>query len=186
LAIIALIIWIPQLSKWKVKPKENKTRKKEAKPGEKMWRSKLAWFITIFMGTQSIVYYIIITWLLEILIIHGYSVIAVGWMLFLFQLAFTTVTFFVPLFAERLENQKSLSLITSILLIVSILFLMTGKNAFMPIATILIGFAIGSTFSLSMMFFSLRTSNGKEAIEISGMAQSIGYLLAAAGPVLFG
>jgi len=37
-----------------------------------------------------------------------------------------------------------------------------------------------------MMFFSLRTENAVQAAELSGMAQSVGYLLAAIGPTLFG
>lgn len=51
---------------------------------------------------------------------------------------------------------------------------------------ILIGVGVGTIFSLSMMFFSLRTQSTHEATELSGMAQSFGYLLAAVGPVLFG
>lgn len=37
---------------------------------------------------------------------------------------------------------------------------------------------------MSMMFFGLRTENAHQAAELSGMAQSIGYLLAAVGPAL--
>lgn len=37
-----------------------------------------------------------------------------------------------------------------------------------------------------MMFFSLRTETADEAARLSGMAQSLGYLLAAFGPTLFG
>lgn len=37
-----------------------------------------------------------------------------------------------------------------------------------------------------MMFFTLRTNDGYEASELSGMAQSIGYILAATGPTIFG
>jgi len=37
-----------------------------------------------------------------------------------------------------------------------------------------------------MMLFGLRTSNTHDAAELSGMAQSVGYLLAAIGPTLFG
>jgi len=36
------------------------------------------------------------------------------------------------------------------------------------------------------MLFGLRTSNAHDAAELSGMAQSMGYLLAAIGPTLFG
>lgn len=37
-----------------------------------------------------------------------------------------------------------------------------------------------------MMFFSLRSRTPMEAADLSGVAQSIGYLLAAVGPVFFG
>lgn len=49
-----------------------------------------------------------------------------------------------------------------------------------------IGIAGGIAFSLSMMFFNLRTTSAKQAAELSGMAQSIGYLLEATDPFLFG
>ena len=44
----------------------------------------------------------------------------------------------------------------------------------------------GFTFGLAMIFFSLRTDTPGQAAELSGMAQSVGYLLAAMGPMLFG
>ncbi|MOA58042.1 Inner membrane transport protein YeaN [compost metagenome] len=37
-----------------------------------------------------------------------------------------------------------------------------------------------------MMLFSLRTRNIYDAAELSGMAQSVGYMLAAIGPTLVG
>jgi CP family cyanate transporter-like MFS transporter len=51
---------------------------------------------------------------------------------------------------------------------------------------ILLGFAAGASFGLVLMLFTLRTKNAYEASEISGFAQSFGYLIAAFGPVLFG
>lgn len=186
LAIITLILWTPQLKKSKRRPKEEQGKKQETKAQSSMWKSKLAWQITGFMGMQSLVFYTIITWLPEILMMQGYSANAAGWMLFLLQFALIPITFFVPLIAESMRNQKMLSVITGVLFIAGIILLLTGKYYLMPVAAILMGIANGSAFSLSMMFFSLRTSDGKEATEISGMAQSIGYLFAATGPVLFG
>ena len=46
--------------------------------------------------------------------------------------------------------------------------------------------AAAFAFGLAMMFFSLRTRNSFEAADLSAMAQSFGYLLAASGPPLFG
>ncbi len=50
----------------------------------------------------------------------------------------------------------------------------------------LIGFSLGASFGLALLFIVLRTADTETATELSGMAQSIGYLLAAIGPTLFG
>src|SRR5699024_8677442 len=54
------------------------------------------------------------------------------------------------------------------------------------IATILIGVASGLAFGLVNTFFSLRTEHSQTSAKLSGMAQSVGYLFAAIGPLLFG
>ncbi|HEX2186857.1 MAG TPA: MFS transporter, partial [Chloroflexota bacterium] len=46
-----------------------------------LWRSGLAWQVTLFMGLQSLAYYVALTWLPEILIDEGLSVARAGWML---------------------------------------------------------------------------------------------------------
>ncbi|MNF13290.1 Inner membrane transport protein YeaN [compost metagenome] len=37
-----------------------------------------------------------------------------------------------------------------------------------------------------MIFLTLRTKDAQDAASLSGMSQSVGYLLAASGPTLFG
>ena len=64
-------------------------------------------------------------------------------------------------------------------------FIMTAHKA-LECVTDLMGVACGNAFGLAMMFFSLRTIETSHAARLSGMAQSLGYLLAAVGPVLFG
>ncbi|MEN1967068.1 MFS transporter [Lentibacillus sp. N15] len=185
LTCIALLIWIPQLRK----PDQSETlRANEPAPKEKsnIWRSPLAWNITLFMGLQSLIFYTLITWLPEILQSNGYSSGAAGWMLFLMQIALIPITFIVPVIAEKMTNQKILAAATAILFIAGIGGLFLSSKPILVISVILIGIAGGSAFSLSMMFFSLRTHDGKQASEMSGMAQSFGYLLAAVGPTLFG
>lgn len=183
-AFLAIVVWIPQLKK----AKKQDPSEEEFEPQEKsnIWRSPLAWSITLFMGLQSLIFYTLVTWLPEILQGAGYSSSAAGWMLFLMQFAIIPVTFIIPVVAEKMDNQKMLSGITAIFFIIGISGLLIGGQMLIPISVILIGVAGGSAFSLSMMFFSLRTSSAVEASEMSGMAQSFGYLLAAVGPVLFG
>ena len=52
--------------------------------------------------------------------------------------------------------------------------------------TVVGGLAIGFCFPLALSFFVTRASNARQAAALSGMAQSVGYGIAAMGPVLFG
>ncbi|MEI8642082.1 hypothetical protein P4S68_17355 [Pseudoalteromonas sp. Hal099] len=49
-----------------------------------------------------------------------------------------------------------------------------------------LGFSSGACFILGLSFISLRTDNSTQAASLSGMSQSIGYLLAAIGPMVAG
>lgn len=181
--VIALLVWLPQLRKKKDSPKAE-----SAQPGENhnIWKSPLAWNITIYMGTQSLVFYTFITWLPDILSDYGFTSDASGWLLSLMQFAFIPFTFIMPVVAEKMNNQKLLSAVTGVLVIIGAAGLFTGNIVFITISVICIGAACGAAFSLSMMFFTLRSEGAHEASRVSGMAQSFGYLIAAAGPVLLG
>ena len=50
----------------------------------------------------------------------------------------------------------------------------------------LFGFGGGASFILALSFVSLRAGNVRQAGALSGMAQSIGYILAAVAPPLLG
>lgn len=183
LTCIALLFWVPQIRK---KNEHIHTKRTPSQKNGNIWRSPLAWCITLFMGLQSLIFYTLITWLPDILQLYEYSANAAGWMLFLMQFALIPITFIIPVIAERLKNQKLLGGLTAGFFIIGISGILLGNQSLIPVAVIMIGMASGSAFSLCMMFFSLRTTDGQQAAEMSGMAQSFGYLLAAIGPTLFG
>lgn len=180
LAVVSIVLWIPQL-RFRRQPSKN-----TLKIGESLWHSNLAWKVTLFMGLQSTVFYTVITWLPSILHEQGISQSEAGWLLSLTQFAGLLPTFIVPILAGRSSNQRWLVALTASFLIVGYLGLLGGLTSLAPLLVILIGIATGSAFSLATMFFVLRTHNAEQAAELSGMAQSVGYLLAAVGPILFG
>lgn len=182
ISFLAILVWVPQLLQRKGTTNTIAVKKN----GNHLWKSGLAWKVTLYMGCQSFLFYTLITWLPDILRTIGYSSSAAGWMVFLMQFSVIPITFIIPIIAERLKNQISLSIVTAYFYASGILGLLIGHPTIVPVSAILIGIASGSAFSLSMMFFTLRTTDGKQAAELSGMAQSFGYLLAATGPVLIG
>ncbi|OKP89046.1 MFS transporter [Paenibacillus sp. P32E] len=180
-AALATLFWIPQMRNMTRGGSEGKRQS-----SVQLWRSPLAWQVTLFMGLQSLLYYVLIAWFSVILVERGMTSSHAGWVLSLMQLAQLPFTFFVPLWAGKMKNQRSLVLITSILFMIGILGVWLGSSGWMAVWAICIGIAGGFAFGLVMMFFSLRTRSTQEASGLSGMAQSVGYLLAAMGPALFG
>ena len=181
LTLVTIVIWLPQLKK--SRPAENSSV--QATSGSLM-RSSLAWKITLFMGAQSLIFYTLITWLPTILTANGYDIHLAGWGVFIFQFASIPFTFIIPVIADKMKNQVLIALAASGMIIVGILGLLAGLPQLTLLWIVLLGMGNGSAFSLSMMFFTLRTKDGYQAAELSGMAQSFGYLLAAFGPVLVG
>ncbi|KAB7707056.1 MFS transporter [Bacillus aerolatus] len=181
LSLSAVLFWLPQLGRQKkaagAAGKSQSTR---------LWRSRLAWQVTLFMGLQSLIFYTVIAWLPDILQQKGLDAESAGWMLSFMQFAILPFTFIVPVLAGRMQSQRGMAAVTAALFIAGLAGILSGGSLLLPLWILMIGIAAGSAFSLCMMFFSLRTQSTQEAAELSGMAQSFGYLLAAVGPVLFG
>lgn len=182
MGIIAFLFWIPQLRHREIHRKPENTRTK--KPS--LLCNKLAWQITIFMGIQSLLFYAVAAWLPVILQERGMTASKAGWMLSTIQFAQLPFTFIMPMIAAKMKNQIPLVWLSAITAILSFLFIMSGQMILVLPAAILLGIGTATAFSLAMMFFTLRTDDIFQASSLSAMAQSIGYLLAATGPVIFG
>jgi len=184
LTLIALLVWLPQLKNKKL-PDSVKISTDNAK-SPTIWRSPLAWSVTFYMGFQSMIFYTTSAWMPEVLNAQGMNPDSAGWMVSLLQFSQLPMTFLVPILAGKVKDQRWIVAGVAILYLLGYGGIMAGITALVPLWMILIGIAGGAAFGLSMMFFSLRTRTPHEAADLSGMAQSFGYLIAAIGPVLFG
>jgi CP family cyanate transporter-like MFS transporter len=179
-ALVTALVLLPQL--------KNAT-KPVAAPGEKavqsVWRSRLAWNVTVFMGLQSMSFYIILSWLSSILQDQGHSPLSAGWIVALFPALGIPVGFVFPIMMARFKDQRASSVICSVMMGVGF-----AGMIFLPqlivLWVVVSGIALGFSFSLALAFFALRASDMRQAAALSGMAQSVGYGIAAVGPVLFG
>jgi len=184
LSFVSILFWLPQMKRQN--RNHSITHNQTDDSNINLWRSKLAWQVSLFMGLQSLMFYVLIAWLPEILKLHGIGSDQSGWLLSIMQLALLPFTFIVPVIAGRMSSQRSLVIIASILYLIGTLGLLYGSSDLIVLWIIILGIAGGFDFSLALMFFGLRTKNAHQAAELSGMAQSVGYLLAAIGPTLFG
>lgn len=183
LAVIALLFWLPQL-RYSSTTAASGGRKTDQKIN--LWHSRLAWYVTLFMGFQSFLFYVNITWLPEIMHAQGMSIATAGWMMSLLQMVSLPASLFTPIIASRMRSQRLLIVLVAACYGMGYATLIIGGTVLTAMGVTLIGIAGGAGFSLAVMFFALRTQTVQQAAEMSGMAQSIGYFIAAVGPMLFG
>jgi len=183
-AVIAILLWT-YLQKFN--HGNDASVKRVVSSSTEMWHSPLAWQIAIFMGFQSFLFYVTISWLPEILQSHGISVGTAGWLLSITQLVGLPASFFVPVIAGRYRSQVWIALILGILSIFGYAGLLLGSSyPILIISIVLIGIALGGNFPLALSYIGLRSRNANRAVELSGMTQTTGYILAAIGPLLIG
>lgn len=182
--VIGLFIWFYLAQKNKKLDQFTYLDKQQSKG---MWRSSLAWHIALFMGLQSLIFYVSISWLAEILIDFGMTQTMAGFMVSYFQLLGIPVSFIMPILAVKLKSQSIIVFTVNLFFVVGILMLI-GQPTFRLtlISVALIGIASSANFALALTFLSIRAKNPKDAAALSGMAQSIGYILAALGPIMIG
>ncbi|MFD3941611.1 CynX/NimT family MFS transporter [Streptomyces sp. NPDC058579] len=156
-------------------------------PGTRsVWRSALAWQVTLFMGMQSLWTYVLIAWMPTIFTDHGMSRSTAG-VIF----AFNTLTqvagaFAVPLLAGRMRSQRPLVVLVTTLVAAGYAGLLTAPVQGAWLWSALLGVGQGGAVGLALTLIVLRAGDAVTASRLSGMAQTVGYLLAASGPLAAG
>ncbi|MEJ0039925.1 MAG: MFS transporter [Gammaproteobacteria bacterium] len=181
LAVVAVIFWLPHLRP----PATSLATASDVTSPHPPWRTRLAWQVTSFMGLQSTLFYIAISWYPAILRDNGFSPTSAGWLLTVFQVAALLAGLPVPMLIRRFMDQRGLALAASLLVAFGTLGILFAPRA-AAVWMIVLGMGAGPGLILALSFMGLRASNPTTAAALSLMAQSIGYLLAAFGPIVFG
>jgi CP family cyanate transporter-like MFS transporter len=151
-----------------------------------VWGSRLAWQVTVFMGLQSLCFYSTAAWLAEILRDRGVSASAAGWVVSVMQLSVLPTALIIPLVAARRRSQRVHAVAAASLLCGAYVGLLVSGTSLLWLWCAAMGLASGALFSLALTLFALRAPDARSAADLSGMAQSVGYLLAAIGPTALG
>jgi CP family cyanate transporter-like MFS transporter len=137
------------------------------------------------MGSQSTVFYIAVSWYPAILRDAGFSAAAAGWELTVYQVAALVAGLAVPSLIRRFKDQRALAFITSVLAGIGIVGILLAP-AHATLWMIIMGCGSGPSLILALSFMGLRARSQESAASLSLMAQGVGYLIAATGPVVFG
>ncbi|MBR7888036.1 MFS transporter [Marinomonas sp. A79] len=150
-----------------------------------VWRSLTAWQVAGFLALNSLMNYIVVAWVPAILISQGYSDTTAGLYQGYLQLAGAAPSLLLAPFIHRLGSHRRLCSVST-----GLTFLSLVGFLFMPawsaVWSVSFGFGVSMGFILGLSFVGMRTHSPKQAAALSGMAQLIGYTLAAIGPVVIG
>ncbi len=178
-ALMAAVFWLPQVG-------QKQGRHTAAYRVKGLLRNPLAWQVTLYMGLQSSLSYIVFGWLPSILIGRGLSPTEAGLALsgsIIMQL-FSSLS--APWLATRGKDQRLAIVVVMVLTLVGLFGCLYAPIDGLWGWAILLGLGQGGTFSLALTLIVLRSRDAHVASNLSSMAQGIGYTVASMGPLAVG
>jgi CP family cyanate transporter-like MFS transporter len=203
-AALAALIWLPQVRYPRasgarrrpdrgMSPEARATREdgKTAAPGAPkasggMWRHPLAWQVTVFMGTQSLLYYAVLSWLPSIMRARGESAAGAGDLLALMGVGNLAVSLIVPMLAQRMRSQHVIVVPTVVMMAAGLAGAVYAPLGSAVVWVLILGAGQNAALSLGIFFTMARAPHAAAAASLSSLAQAAGYLLASAGPLEVG
>ncbi|MBF8675596.1 MFS transporter [Pseudomonas fulva] len=178
-AVLAMLVWLPQA-------RNGHGVHKVAYRVRGLWRDPLAWQVTLYMGLQSSLAYIVFGWLPSILIGRGLSPTQAGLVLsgsVIMQL-FSSLA--APWLATRGRDQRLAIVLVMLVTLCGLFGCLYAPLSGLWGWAVLLGLGQGGTFALALTLIVLRSKDAHVAANLSSMAQGVGYTLASMGPFAVG
>lgn len=179
-ALLAGLLWLPQVL-------SSRFQSTGARPNvQGLWRNRLAWHVTLFMGLQSALAYCVFGWLVPILRERGLDGVTAGAIVSVSVMMQAAACLVAPHIAVRGRDQRAINVALSVLAVVALLGLLFAPLWSVWFWAVLQGIGQGGLIAVAMTVIVLRARDSYVAAQLSSMAQCVGYLLAAVGPLVVG
>jgi MFS transporter, CP family, cyanate transporter len=177
-AVVALVIWTPQLRAHSAPAR--------AVAHASLWNRALAWQVSVFMACQATAFYVMIAWFPSMMRdLAGTSAARAGAILFIYQIFVLASVMITPVFIHRMKDQRVIAVVLSGLILAGYVGLYLDSAHALP-WMIVMGLGSGGALVLSITLFSLRVETATQSVALSGMAQAVGYCVAAVTPIFIG
>jgi len=179
-ALLVAAVWLPQAFAGK---------RQSAHAGfrvEGLWKDPTAWKVTLFMGLQSALAYCVFGWLVPILRERGLDGVTAGAIVSVSVMIQAAACLVAPHIAMRGKDQRVINVTLCIMAVAALFGLLFAPLSTVWFWAILQGAGQGGLIAVAMIAIVLRSRDSHVAAHLSGMAQCVGYLLAALGPLIVG
>lgn len=181
--VVALLAWLPLLRTPRAAGPSGAPPFLSA--GVTPWRSIIGWQVSLFMALQSLAFYTLIDWFTPYAQSTGYTQAEAGWLLFLYQAVAIVANLGCMVALKRLRDARLTALVSSAAIFCGMLGLLLLPQL-AALWLVIAGSGAGASLVLCLSLFNLRARDHRQASQLSGMAQCVGYALAALGPLAFG
>ncbi len=149
-----------------------------------IWRDPVAWQVAVYMGVQSTNFYVLVTWLAPMSLATGRSAALAGVDVMVYQV-FSLVGSLAVAFAMHGRGARITPALLPLLGVAGVVGLMLWPAA-VGVWVVPLGVFSGASLGVSLTLMAQRARDHSTSSALSGMSQSVGYAIAAIGPVLFG
>jgi CP family cyanate transporter-like MFS transporter len=184
-ALLALVGWVVLAAVYRGREPHRPVVVVNPRPARSPWTTAVGWQVTLFMGLQSVSFFVLVTWWPSVERSAGVPAATAGWHLSVFQALGVVGSLSCGAVLRRGGHERSAASVAALLILAGILGQLAEPTASL-LWIVLTGLGCGASIVLALSLFGIRARDTAEAAALSGMGQSIGYLLAAAGPPLFG
>ena len=179
-AVVALALWLPQLGRHTLPDRDTAV---DVVP---LTRCPLAWQVTAFMGLQSLTYYATLSFLPDLFRSRGLDATTAGLVKTLLSVGGLVTAVVAPAIVQRTGRGRALLIGSAMVSVVGTLgSLVVPLGGALPLM-FLLGLGQGVSISLALYFIMARSGSPSIAGALSGMAQGVGYVIAALGPLAIG
>ncbi len=182
LSLVTVLAWVPQ---WRGSQHHLSSGSAGGKPGISPWRHPVGWQVSLFFAFHSFVFYALVDWFASYAVSAGLPLATAGLYMLAYQVVAVATNLGTAPLIRQFRDQALLGFSCGLLLLIGSAGLLLWPGlSLLWLASAGLGAGVAMVTSLSL--FTLRTHDHHQAATLSGMAQFIGYVGAAAGPLLVG
>ncbi|MFP3580578.1 MFS transporter [Arthrobacter sp. SIMBA_036] len=179
-AAVVLLLFLP------LAVRQHPVRHQAVGGGVNVWRSAVAWQVTIFMVLQAMMSFSVFAWLAPILRDRGVDGGTAGLMVSVSIVLQMLGSLFAPALAARLKDQRVINAVVALMTGGGFALSIFGPPEFIWVWTGLNGLGQGSLTAVALTMIMVRTRDAHTAAHLSGMMQGVGYGVGSAGTLMVG
>jgi CP family cyanate transporter-like MFS transporter len=179
-AAVVLLLFLP------LAIRQPSVRHQATHGGVNVWRSAVAWQVTLFMVLQAMMSFSVFAWMAPILRERGIDGGTAGLIVSVSIVLQMLGSLFAPALATRFKDQRIINMVVALMTGGGFALTIFGPTELIWIWSGLNGLGQGSLTAVALTMIMVRTRDAHTAAHLSGMMQGVGYGVGSVGTLLVG